>query len=446
MAQRLRDALAVLRPPLVDVAQQLYDRPELPMEEHRSSALVAEHLRDHGFAVRSVEGMPTAFVADAGTSGPRFALPIEYDALAGFGGGVGHACGHHLMAAASLGAVLLLAPIADELGVRVRAVGTPGEEGRGGKALLMESGAFDGVHAALMVHAADVHRIEMPSLATVVVDFRFGGTPAHGAAAPWLGRNALDAANLLYAAIAAARQQLPPSTVVNAQVRSTGATNVITERAEVSLMLRHPDLSELKATIEPWVRDMARGAALQAQVSVVEAHRSPLYAATNSSPWLASCYRAAARAILGVEVSDAGPADPVASTDFWNLTGGRSPVPGAPDAPAIPGIHPLFDVIRSDKGCSIAIHSEEMLRRTDPSAAPVPEVIGDMALVLATAVVEAAAVGGEALDGPGWSVADAVARAEERPWCLPAAGWSEPRLLHRSPMTSDATLARLMAP
>ena len=136
---------------LIALSRMIHDHPELGFEEERASTWCAEALSEGGFSVeRGVCRLPTALSASAGTGPLTVAICAEYDALPE----IGHACGHNVIASAAVGAALGLAPLADDLGITVRVLGTPAEEGGGGKILMLERGGFDGVNAALMVHPA----------------------------------------------------------------------------------------------------------------------------------------------------------------------------------------------------------------------------------------------------------------------------------------------------
>ena len=191
---------------LVDVSHQIHARPELRYEERFAHDLLAGVLEREGLSVtRSARGVETAFEAAAGSSGPTVAVMCEYDALPG----IGHACGHNIIAAAGLGAGLAAAALADELGGRVVVVGSPAEEGGGGKVRLIDGGTLEGVDAALMVHPADADLLAMDVVALHEAHVTYTGEAAHAAAAPHKGRNALDAAVLGYMNVAALRQQPP---------------------------------------------------------------------------------------------------------------------------------------------------------------------------------------------------------------------------------------------
>ena len=175
---------------LVDLSHRIHANPEIMFEEERSSRWVAEALGAGDFSVEfGVCDLPTSFVASAGAGPLTVAICAEYDALPG----VGHACGHNVIAAAAVGAGLALAPLADDLGITVKVMGTPAEEGGGGKILMLERGAFAGVNTAMMVHPAPVESTHMPCLAVSHVDVHYTGKEAHASAFPEEGRNAADA-------------------------------------------------------------------------------------------------------------------------------------------------------------------------------------------------------------------------------------------------------------
>ena len=193
-------------------------------------------LAGSGFAVTpGVAGLPTAFSAEFGSGPLVVAVCAEYDALPG----IGHACGHNLIAASAVGAAIGLAGVADRLGLTVRVLGTPAEEGGGGKVLMLERGVFDDVHAAMMVHPWPTDRLVATCLAVSHFDVIFTGRSAHASAAPWEGINAADAMVVSQVAIGLLRQQLRPGDQVHGVVLdSGGAANVIPERVTGRFMCR----------------------------------------------------------------------------------------------------------------------------------------------------------------------------------------------------------------
>ena len=223
---------------LVDVSHRIHARPELAFEEHHAHDLLTATLADAGLAVeRQAYGLATAFAARAGSTGPTVVVCCEYDALPV----IGHACGHNVIAAAGLGAALAAASVADELGGRLLVLGTPGEEGGGGKQLMIDAGALDGVDAAVMVHPAGADLRTMDSLAIQRVTVTYHGHAAHAAAAPERGRNALDAAVLGYVNVAALRQHIAPAERVHGIFLEGGdAANIVPARTRAQWYVRAP--------------------------------------------------------------------------------------------------------------------------------------------------------------------------------------------------------------
>src|SRR6478736_3156534 len=235
---------------LIAASHAIHDHPEENFAEHHAHDLLTGLLEEEGLAVeRHAYGLDTAFSARAGSGGPTVAVLLEYDALPG----IGHACGHNIIAAAGLGAGLAAAALADELGGRVIVLGTPAEEGGGGKVFLAERGALDGVDAALMVHPSGLDLATMDAIAIQRLRVTYHGREAHAAAAPELGRNALDAAVLGYMNVAALRQHIRPDERIHGIFTEAGtAPNVVPARAAATWYVRSPTvrgLHKLKARV-----------------------------------------------------------------------------------------------------------------------------------------------------------------------------------------------------
>jgi hypothetical protein len=182
LKQAVCDRVDELADTLIDASHQIHAHPELNFQEHFAHDLLTGLLERHDIApTRHAYDLETAFDSTAGAAGPSIAVLCEYDALPG----VGHACGHNIIATAGLGAGLAAAFVAEAAGGRVRIMGTPAEEGGGGKIMMARKGAFDGVDAAMMVHPADADLISMDCIAIQELLVTFHGKSAHASAAPW---------------------------------------------------------------------------------------------------------------------------------------------------------------------------------------------------------------------------------------------------------------------
>jgi amidohydrolase len=341
LKQRALARIDELEDVLLDVSHQIHAHPELNFEERFAHELLTSVLEGHGLDVtRHAYGLDTAFAATAGADGPTVAICLEYDALPG----VGHACGHNVIAAAGLGAGLAAAAIAEEAGGRVRILGTPAEEGGGGKAIMADAGAFDGLVAAMMVHPADADLAAMDVIATSHLRVEFRGVAAHAAAFPHLGRNALDAAVLGYVNVAALRQHIEPTDRVHGVFTDGGdKPNIVPERTEMEWMVR----SARYASLEPLQRRVEAcfeaGAAAAGCTCTYEEH-GRRYADMVDNPVLLARFAANSEA-LGRPLADprAGGPRVVGSTDMGNVSY------------LVPSIHPMVKVAPA----GVSIHSHD---------------------------------------------------------------------------------------
>ena len=221
----------------------IHDHPELAYEEVKAAGWLTEFLGGHGLKVeRGVGGVDTAFRATLETgTGPTIAIMCEYDALPS----IGHACGHNAIATAGAGAGAALAAVRDRLPKgRVQVIGTPAEEGGGGKVKLIKAGVFRDVDAAMMCHGWDRWILHQDLLGIVRVAFEFTGRAAHAAADPWEGVNALDAVIQTFNNVAMLRQQVKPSARIHGIVTNGGAApNIIPESAACLFYVRAADLT-----------------------------------------------------------------------------------------------------------------------------------------------------------------------------------------------------------
>jgi len=259
LKQRIAEHLEERREQLLDFSHRLHAEPELGWEEIKASGWLAQEAAT-GRGARVEHGLgelTTAVRAEAGTGELVVTVCAEYDALPG----VGHACGHNVIAAAGLGAFLALAEIADEVGATVRLLGTPAEENGGGKIVMLEQGDFDGTHLAMMVHPLDQERSGMRPMACAGYTATYTGRSAHASAMPWEGVNALDAMVLANTAIGLARQQLEPGQQIHAMLTGAGdAPNVIPGSSSGKFMTRATTLASLERVDEKLRRCLEAGA------------------------------------------------------------------------------------------------------------------------------------------------------------------------------------------
>lgn len=332
LVDAVRTAVTDVAGDLTALSHAIAADPELAYEEHRAAGRVADALEAGGLAVeRGAYGLDTALVARAGTRGPHVVVCAEYDALPG----IGHACGHNVIAGAGVGAGIALARVADQAGLRVTVLGTPAEERYGGKVELLRAGAFDGADAAMMIHPAPYDDHIARSLA--IADWRvaYTGRAAHASAYPWLGINALDAVIAGYNAISMLRQHLRPGQQIHGIVSDGGqAPNIVPEHAEARYYLRAISADDL-ADLEHRVRACLDGAATATGATLEVEEEGNAYEPLDPHPDLAAAFTRACESI-GREFTprpDGSPSGSTAgSTDMGNVS------------QRLPSIHPMLSV------------------------------------------------------------------------------------------------------
>ncbi|MFP4149580.1 MAG: M20 family metallopeptidase [Nitriliruptoraceae bacterium] len=324
-----RSTIDDAREELVALSHAIHGDAEVGFEEHTSSRRVADALAAGGFEVQhGTAGLDTALVATAGSGPLTVAICAEYDALPG----IGHACGHNIIASAAVGAGLALAPLADELGLTVRVLGTPAEEGGGGKIIMLRAGSFDGANLAMMVHPAPYESSRMPCLAVQHFDVRYRGVSAHASAFPQLGVNAADALTVAQVAIGLLRQHIKPTERIHGIVTDGGdAPNIVPERTAGQWYARAATLAELKE-LYPRVKACFEAGATATGATVTFDEPGPAYSEFAHDEELIALWEDAARAI-GREL----PTEPVdesiaGSTDMANVSLG------------MPTIHPMLAI------------------------------------------------------------------------------------------------------
>ncbi len=288
--------------PYLALSDRIWDMPELNFQEVRSAAEHAAMLQAEGFRVTTeLAGIPTAVMGEAGEGGPVIAILGEFDALpelsqqAGVaehrplpGDGAGHACGHNLLGA---GAMLAATAVKDWLAAqgipgRVRYYGCPAEEGGAAKTFMVRDGAFADVDAAISWHPAPFSGVNVAeSLAILLLDFSFAGRAAHAAAAPHLGRSALDAVELMNVGVNYMREHMPGDARIHYAYLNAGgiAPNVVQSAAKLRYLVRAADLPSLWPLVER-VKQVAAGAALMTETTVASSVVSAMSNLLPNSP------------------------------------------------------------------------------------------------------------------------------------------------------------------
>ena len=312
---------------LISVSHEIHDHPEQNYEEVFASELLTRTANGLGVPVElGAFDCATGFSGDVGT-GPTVCIMSEYDALPE----IGHGCGHNVIAAAGLGAAIALASIAQNSGGRVRYMGTPAEEGGGGKILMARNGALSGVDLAMMVHPADADLATIDAIALQQLLVEYSGQESHAAAAPHLGRNALDAAVLGYMAVATLRQHIMPTERVHGIFLKSGEKpNIVPSEASTEWYVRSDNVSSL-AALKPRVLAALESGAHACGCSVSHEWIGAAYADMVTNNTMGTMYAHNALR-LGRTVTDPrnGGHRVVGSTDMGNVSH------------LVPSIHPMI--------------------------------------------------------------------------------------------------------
>ncbi|MBS3812471.1 M20 family metallopeptidase [Candidatus Bipolaricaulota bacterium] len=330
---------------LREIGHRIFENPELKFEEFKAMKWLTEELEKRGFDVeRGVGGLETAFVGRCphGGDGPTIAYLSEYDALPG----LGHACGHNLIATIGLGAGLALCPLMEELDGNLLVIGTPAEEGGGGKIELIESGVFDEVDVAMMVHPSDQTLIGRGSLGIKEIKMDFYGKASHASAEPEKGINALDAAISTFNNINALREHMEESARVHGVITDGGEKpNIVPEHAGALFYVRSPKNDYLEELIGK-VKKCAEAGAMAAGADVEISQEGHAYRPMDPNPVLVDLFRDNIESI-GVEVGEAKGG--MGSTDMGDVS------------QEMPAIHGYIKIVEE----GVPAHSQEFARAAD---------------------------------------------------------------------------------
>lgn len=327
----------------IEISLKLHANPEISYEEKQAATWLSEELGGQGFEVKKkIAGLETAFAGSFkyGSGGPNVCVMLEYDALPG----LGHACGHNIHGVSSLAAAVGLKKVMDEYGVQgtIIALGTPGEELYAGKVPIIQSGFFENVDAAMMVHSYSKNVAYAPCLALDAFKFTFKGKPAHAAAAPHEGINALKAAILTFNGVDALREHVTNDVRIHGVIDEGGeAPNIVPEKAVARFYARaisRSYLNEIKAKMKNCARGGAMMTGAEVDISSFEESQDDLL----YNEALCQSYEANWRHLIG-EPIESRLNEPIFSTDAGNVS------------QVVPVIHPLISI--SDT--PVVIHTHE---------------------------------------------------------------------------------------
>ncbi len=338
--EAIAQAVDSLGDELEALSHQIHAHPELGYEEVQACGWLTDFLARKGFKVETgVAGVATAFRATIETgAGPTIAILCEYDALPG----IGHACGHNVIATSGAGAGAALAAAKAQLPKgRILVIGTPAEEGGGGKVKLIQGGVFKDVDCAMMIHGFDRTLLHQDLLGIVRATFEYTGKAAHASVDPWAGINALDACIQTFNAISMLRQQVRPECRIHGIITSGGAAaNIIPEYAAATFYVRAPRIDTMWELYKRVVA-CAEGAARAAGAGLKVTQHDTVYEPMNSNKVLLDLF-AANMKTAGLAEGEPIP-DRLGSSDVGNVS------------QVIPTIQPMVAIAP----LGTAIHSRE---------------------------------------------------------------------------------------
>jgi amidohydrolase len=325
-------AIDSYRERVIALSHEIHEHPEQKFREHFACGLLAGEVRNLGLEVQTgVGGLDTSFRCVFGNPGPTVAILAEYDALPN-----GHSCGHNLIAGAALAAAAGLASMRQKLPGQIVLMGTPAEEGGGGKITLLEKGGFESVDAAMMAHPADCEYSAIGVLAMQHLRITFHGRAAHAAAAPWSGASALSAVLQTFQSVDMARLHFRDLSRVHGIITNGGqAVNIVPELAQCEFSARAITAKHADEIAER-IRRCADGAAMMTgttvQYETICAYKNMI---TNHA--IVQIYQRNSEA-LGTVTREAPAGTPTGSTDMGDVSH------------KLPSIHPMFQISSHGEG------------------------------------------------------------------------------------------------
>jgi amidohydrolase len=351
---KIKDSVELQRQQLIQLSLNIHDNPELGFKEEKASAWLSSYLENSGFHVeRGVAGLATAFRATYGHGSPRIALLGEYDALPK----IGHGCGHNIIGVSAVGAAAASKSIIDQLGGSIVAMGTPGEEGYGGKIDMVNGGAFKEIDVAMIVHPDTRNMPTEEALACSTLEVEFLGRPAHAAGQPHKGINALDAMIVAFTSINALRQHIRGDARIHGIITDGGeAPNIVPAHTAAVFLVRALD-DDYLAELKDKVLNCFTGASVATGARLEYRWRDRTYAPMKSNMILAGLFKQNLES-LGRQVEAFDPHFGLGSTDMGNVS------------QVVPSIH-----------ATIAIAPREVLIHTPEFAAAAVSEAGQQGLM-----------------------------------------------------------------
>jgi len=336
---KVKNSVELQRQQLIQLSLNIHDNPELGFEEEKASAWLTSYLEDSGFHVeRGIAGLATAFRATYGQGSPRIALLAEYDALPK----MGHGCGHNIIAASALGAAVASKSIIDQLGGSVVVLGTPGEEVFGGKIDMVKAGTFKEIDVAMIVHPNIRNMVDIQALACSSLEVEFFGRPAHAAAQPYRGINALEAMILAFTSINSLRQHIRSEARIHGIITDGGeAPNIVPAHSAAVFLVRAPD-NDYLAELKDKVLNCFTGASVASGARLEYRWRDRAYAPMKNNATLAGLFKQNLES-LGRHVEAFDPRFGFGSTDMGNVS------------QVVPSIHPTIAIASPE----VFIHTQE---------------------------------------------------------------------------------------
>jgi len=336
---KVKDSVELQRQQLIQLSLNIHDNPELGFEEEKASAWLTRYLEDNGFhAERGIAGLATAFRATYGQGSPRIALLAEYDALPK----MGHGCGHNIIATSAVGAAVASKSIIDQLGGSVVVLGTPGEEVFGGKIDMVKAGVFKEIDVAMIVHPNLRNMVTIQALACSSLEVEFFGQPAHAAAQPYRGINALEAMILAFTSINSLRQHIRSEARIHGIITDGGeAPNVVPAHSAAVFLVRAPD-NDYLAELKDKVLNCFTGASVASGARLEYRWRDRAYAPMKNNATLAELFKQNLES-LGRHVEAFDPRFGFGSTDMGNVS------------QVVPSIHPTIAIASPE----VFIHTQE---------------------------------------------------------------------------------------